>query len=155
MKQFGKHLVMAVTIILLVAGSAFAADVALWGSTTCQKRFLEPGAKALQAATGVKIKVFGVGTGKGMVALLDGKTNVSITSNNLEGTIKSTQKVLKKDGKPAAKIPENIQFHEITKDIIVPIVNKSNPVASLTWAQLAGLNTGKITNWKDVGGNDE
>ncbi len=154
MKKFGKQLVMAVTILVLSVGSTFAADVALWGSTTCQKRFLEPGAKALQAATGVKIKVFGVGTGKGMVALLDGKTNVSITSNNLEGTIKSTQKVLKKDGRPAATIPENLQFHEITKDIIVPIVNKANPVESLSWAQLADLNTGKITNWKDVGGSD-
>lgn len=154
MRQFGKQLVLGVTILVLAAGSAFAADVALWGSTTCQKRFLEPGAKALEDATGVKIKVFGVGTGKGMNALLGGKTNVAITSNNLEGTIKSAQKVLKKEGKPAAQIPDNLQFHEITKDIIVPIVNKDNPVKSLTWTQLADLNTGKITNWKAVGGND-
>ncbi len=153
MKKFGKQMVLAVVIVMLAVGSSFAGDVALWGSTTCQKRFLEPGAKALQAATGVKIKVFGVGTGKGMVALLDGKTDVAITSNNLEGTIQSTQKVLKKDGKPEAQIPENIQFHEITKDLIVAIVNKDNPVDSLTWAQLSNLNTGKITNWKDVGGN--
>jgi phosphate transport system substrate-binding protein len=153
MKQFTKKLALVV-LLVFTAGNVFAADVNLWGSTTCQKRFLEPGAKALQDATGIEIKVFGVGTGKGMVALLDGKTNVAITSNNLEGTIKSTQKVLKKDGKPEAVIPENIQFHEITKDIIVPIVNKSNPVESLTWAQLSDLNTGKVKNWKDVGGPD-
>lgn len=154
MKQFGKQLILAVTILTLAAGSAFAANVNLWGSTTCQKRFLEPGAKALQEATGVKIKVFGVGTGKGLIALLDGKTNVAITSNNLEGSIKSAQKVLKKAGKPAAEIPENLQFHEITIDVIVPIVNKNNPVESLTWTQLADLNTGKIKNWKEVGGAD-
>ena len=155
MKQFSKQLILAVTILVLAVGSTFAADVALWGSTTCQKRFLEPGAKALQEATGIKTKVFGVGSGKGLLALLDGKTNVAITSNNLEGTIKSAQKVLKKDGKSATQIPDNLQFHEITLDLIVPIINKNNPVESLTWTQLADLNTGKIKNWKDVGGNDE
>jgi len=154
MKQFGKHLVLIVAALMLIVSNSFAADVNLWGSTTCQKRFLEPGAKALEAATGVSTKVFGVGTGKGLVALLEGKTNVAITSNNLEGTLKSAQKVLKKDGKPAAQIPENIQFHQITEDLIVPIVNKENSVESLSWAQLADLNTGKITNWKDVGGPD-
>ena len=154
MKQLCKQLVLVTAMFCLATGSALAADVALWGSTTCQKRFLEPGAKALKEATGVNIKVFGVGTGKGMIALLDGKTNVAITSNNMEGTLKSAQKVRKKAGKPAVEIPDNLQFHEITIDIIVPIVNKANPVESLTWAQLAGLNTGTITNWKEVGGND-
>jgi phosphate transport system substrate-binding protein len=145
---------MTITLLVFMVTGA-AADVALWGSTTCQKRFLEPGAKALQETTGVKTKVFGVGSGKGLLALLGGKTNVAITSNNLEGTIKSAQKVLKKEGKPAVQIPEDLQFHEITKDVIVPIVNKDNPVASLTWAQLADLNTGKVSNWKDVGGADQ
>lgn len=153
MKHLAKKIALFV-LLVFITGNVFAAEVALWGSTTCQKRFLEPGAKALEDATGVKIKVFGVGTGKGMVALFDGKTNVAITSNDLEGTIKSTQKVLKKDGRPEAAIPGNIQFHEITKDIIVPIVNKDNTVENLSWAQLSDLNTGKIKNWKDVGGPD-
>ncbi len=154
MKQFSKCLVLVFAALMLVVGNSMAADVNLWGSTTCQKRFLEPGAKALEAATGVSTKVFGVGTGKGLVALLEGKTNVAITSNNLEGSVNSAQKVLKKDGKPAAQIPDDLQFHKITEDIIVPIVNKDNPVTSLNWAQLADLNTGKVTNWKEVGGPD-
>ncbi|MDR2708782.1 MAG: phosphate ABC transporter substrate-binding protein, partial [Elusimicrobiota bacterium] len=35
------------------------------------------------------------------------------------------------------------------------IVNKNNPVTNLTRAQIADIYTGKITNWKDVGGKDE
>jgi len=38
--------------------------------------------------------------------------------------------------------------------VIVPILNKSNPVENLTWEQLAKLNTGEITNWNEVGGLD-
>jgi phosphate transport system substrate-binding protein len=154
MKRFGLQLSAFIMVMIFTVSVAIAGNVDLWGSTTCQKRFLEPGAKPLKDATGVDIKVFGVGTGKGMLALLDGKTNVAMTSNDLAGTIKSAKDVLKKEGKSEARIPANLQFHEITTDIIVPIVNKDNPVESLSWAQLADLNTGKITNWKDVGGSD-
>lgn len=154
MKRLGAKLVMSLVLLVLAVSTAIAADVALWGSTTCQKRFLEPGAKALKEATGIDTRVFGVGSGKGLLALLDGKTNVAITSNDLAGTISSAQKVLRKEGKPETKIPDNLKFHEITTDVIVPIVNKGNPVESLTWEQLSGLNTGKVTNWKEVGGPD-
>jgi phosphate transport system substrate-binding protein len=34
------------------------------------------------------------------------------------------------------------------------IINKQNPIASLTKEQLKGLHTGKIKNWKEVGGPD-
>ena len=147
-------LIVFFSLVLVGAFTAAAAEVHLWGSTTCQKRFLEPGAKALEEATGIKIKVFGVGTGKGMVALFQGKTNVALTSNVLEGSINSAQKVRKKAGQEPIDVPEGLQFHTITEDIIVPIVHKDNPVQSLTWEQLAKLNTGEITNWKEVGGTD-
>jgi phosphate transport system substrate-binding protein len=152
--KFLKNGLFALGLVFVLAIPAFAEEVALWGSTTCQKRFLEPGAEALEKATGVTIKVFGVGTGKGMLALFEGKTNVAISSNTLEESIQSAQKVLKKDGKPEMAIPENMQFHIITEDVIVPIVNAANPVNELTWAQLADLNTGTVTNWQGVGGPD-
>jgi phosphate transport system substrate-binding protein len=147
-------LIIALGIVLVSAFAVSAAQVRFWGSTTCQKRFLEPGAKAVKEATGVDIKVYGVGTGKGMIALLEGKTNAAISSNTLEDSIKSAQKVRKKAGKPSVEVPEGLQYHKITEDVIVPVVHKDNPVSQLSWEQLAALNTGKIKNWKDVGGTD-
>ena len=149
-----KALLLSGCFLFLSAVGAQAADeVQLWGSTTCQKRFLEPGAPALEKATGIKIKVMGVGTGKGMLALFEGKTKVALASETLEDAVASAQKAAKEAGSEA-KAPDGLQFHEITRDVIVPIVNKENPVTSLTWAQLSDLNTGKVTNWKDVGGPD-
>lgn len=154
-KFFAKAMILSASFLFLSATGATAADeVQLWGSTTCQKRFLEPGAAALEKATGVKIKVFGVGTGKGMVALFEGKAPVAISSNTLEESVASAAKALKEEGKPEIAPPAGLQFHEITKDVIVPIVNKENPVEALTWPQLSDLYTGKVTNWKDVGGPD-
>lgn len=150
--MFSKWLTLSLLLTLFAALPAMAANVALWGSTTCQKRFLEPGAKALEETTSVKTKVFGVGTGKGMLALIEGKSVVAIASNTLEGAINSAQKVRKKAGKAPVEIPANLQFHQITEDVIVPIVNSGNSVDSLSWEQLAKLNTGEITNWSQVGG---
>ena len=42
----------------------------------------------------------------------------------------------------------------IGRDALVFIVNEENPVKSLTRQQLKDIYAGKITNWKDVGGDD-
>ncbi len=128
--------------------------VKVWGSTTCQKRILEPGADALKSATGLELKVYGVGTGKGMLALFSGKADVAASSNSLEESIKIAQKLLVAKGLDSKTVPENLQYHTISKDEIVPIVHQSNPLQKLSWEQLSNLNTGKITNWKELGGPD-
>lgn len=152
MKRLNYFTLMIILIVGL-AGTIYAEQIKVWGSTTCQKRFLEPGAEALKDATGIDVKVLGVGTGKGMMALFEGKAFVAAASATLESAIKSAKKVAKKTGKNAV-VPDNLQFHEITKDVIVPIVHKDNPVTSLTWEQLKDINTGKIKNWKEIGGFD-
>jgi len=43
----------------------------------------------------------------------------------------------------------------VAKEGFVFIVHKDNPVESLTQKQLRDIYSGKITNWKEVGGNDE
>lgn len=52
---------------------------------------------------------------------------------------------------------ENVELEglPILNDGFVFFVNKSNPVDSLTIEQLHDIYAGKITNWKEVGGNDE
>ena len=42
----------------------------------------------------------------------------------------------------------------IASDALIFIVNPNNPVTSLTSEQIQDIYTGKITNWKEVGGND-
>lgn len=42
----------------------------------------------------------------------------------------------------------------IGRDALVFIVNENNPIQSLTRQQLKDIYAGKITNWKDVGGDD-
>jgi len=45
--------------------------------------------------------------------------------------------------------------HAIAMDGVCVIVHPSNPVSALTKAQVRDIYTGKITNWKDLGGADQ
>lgn len=53
------------------------------------------------------------------------------------------------------EIATPITAQAIGNDALVFIVNENNPVESLTIDELIKIYTGEITNWKEVGGNDE
>lgn len=134
----------ALSLIFSLA-PGFAGEITLSGSTTVQKRILEPAADAIEAATGVKVKVRGTSSGKGFKRILKGKTNASIASSPLTSLLSKNK--LEDDG--------TYQEHVITRDVIVPIVHNDNPVSELSFSQLSDINTGKIKNWSEVGGSDK
>jgi len=51
-------------------------------------------------------------------------------------------------------IYNKMDVREIGLDALVFIVNEDNPVQSLTADQVRGIYSGKITNWREVGGAD-
>ena len=55
----------------------------------------------------------------------------------------------------AADAGVEFEFTPFLNGAFVFFVNKDNPVKSLTIEQLHDIYAGKITNWKDVGGDDE
>lgn len=90
------------------------------------------------------IMVTGGGSGVGISALLSGTTDIAQASRSL----KLDEKMKLNDAGKAFK--ETI----IAYDALAVIVHPSNKVAQLTREQLEGIFTGKITNWKQVGGDD-
>jgi len=141
-------------IAALLAAAAMgvqAETLEVSGATTVQKRILEPGAAALQSATGVELKIYGPGTGKGMLALIEGKVPVAAAGESLEDAIQSAKKAAAEMGK-SVTVPANLVYHEVATDNIVFVVHETNPVKSLSKDQVKSLFTGKVTNWKDVRG---
>ena len=140
-------------IVSFLSTTAFAVTLEVPGSTTVQTRILEPGASALKAKTGIEVKMLPTGSGKGLLQLAEGKATVSAASEVLEEVIASAKKAAAETQKTVS-MPNDLMFHELASDEVVFIVNKDNPVSSLTKAQLKDLHTGKIANWKEVGGAD-
>ena len=64
--------------------------------------------------------------------------------------------VFAKEKLPEAKVAELVD-HKVAVTVMAPVVSKEigTNVKSLTKAQLQDIFTGKVTNWKDVGGPDE
>jgi len=92
----------------------------------------------------VAIAVTGGGTGTGLAALINGTVDIANASRKM------------KDDEIAQARANGIEPQEFTVaiDALAVLVHPSNPVDRLTIDQLADIFTGRITNWKDVGGND-
>lgn len=144
----------AVLFLSLPLAVVHAETLTFAGSTTVQKRLIEPGAEGVRSATGIDVKVQGIGTGKGMLALFDRKVPASLASESLQEAVSSGMKAARDLGMSMndMKIPRDLRFHELAQDKIVVIVNQTNRIKSLSREQLSDINTGKIRNWSQVGG---
>ena len=98
----------------------------------------------MKANKTAKITVTGGGSGVGLAALVDNTTDIAMSSRK----IKMDEKMKLQDAGRAYK--ETI----VGYDALSVIVNPSNKVSQLTREQLEGIFTGKIKNWKEVGGDD-
>jgi phosphate transport system substrate-binding protein len=94
---------------------------------------------------GVIIQVTGGGSGIGIAALINGATDICNSS-----------RPMKPSEREKLKARYNSLGVEIksAKDALIIFVNESNSVKELSLEQLRGIYTGKIKNWKEVGGAD-
>jgi phosphate transport system substrate-binding protein len=91
-----------------------------------------------------KLTVTGGGSGVGISALIEGTTDLAQSSRKIKFDEK---KKLQESGKT---VKEVIAAY----DALAVVVHPENKVNNLTREQLEGIFTGKIKNWKDVGGDD-
>ena len=90
------------------------------------------------------VSVTGGGSGVGLSALLAGTTDIAQASRKIKFDEKQK---LQEGGKTAKEII-------IAYDALAVIVNPTNKIVNLTREQLEGIFTGKIKNWKELGGED-
>ena len=91
------------------------------------------------------IQVTGGGSGVGLSALINGSTDIATSSRPLKQS--ELEKIKARYGTLGIEIA-------CAKDGITIYFNKANPVNELSLKQLSDIYSGKITNWKEVGGND-
>lgn len=142
-------LAVAAAGLALWATPAAAAQVRLRGATTVIDRVVNPHRDAVEKATGYTLDVVGNATGKGLVDLQEGRADAALVSEPMDIAAVAAAAAGK------AIDPSRLQFHVVANDSIVFVVHPSNPVTSLTWEQLRGIHTGKIRNWREVGGKDQ
>lgn len=90
------------------------------------------------------VLVSGGGSGIGIAALIDGSTDIAMSARLINSEEKTELDLKKK----------NLAKVTICRDALAVIVNPKNKVEKLTLEQLEGIFTGRIRNWKEVGGTD-
>lgn len=113
--------------------------VTLAGSTSMQKLCEAMIESFEEVYPDITVTAEYTGSGAGLEALAGGKTDIGNASRSL------------KDGEKQSGAVENI----VAIDGIAVITHKDSVVSDLTAQQLTDIYTGKITNWKDLGGGDE
>jgi len=133
---------------LLFGGSARADEIKVeGGATTISSVFLTV-QSMFEAETGHTMSVVQSTAVAGMIALEAGKVDIAAAAHPLEDLLAAAAKegvVIDKSTLVATPIEENR---------LIAIVHKSNAVKRLSKEQLKDIFTGKVGNWKEVGGSD-
>ncbi len=92
----------------------------------------------------IRISVTGGGSGTGIAALINGTVDIANASRKISEDEKKQAQ---------GKGIQPVEF-VIARDAIAVIVNPENPVSELTLQQISDIYSGKIGNWKEIGGDD-
>jgi phosphate transport system substrate-binding protein len=136
---------MVIAAVALMSGVSFAeSSIVIKGSTTVLPIAQGTLEAFMKQNPGVQMSLSGGGSGEGIKALIDKTANIGNSSRE----IKKEELALaeSKGVKPVA--------HVVAYDAIIPVVHPKNKVSNLTIEQLNQIYQGKITNWKEVGGDD-
>ena len=113
--------------------------VSVVGSTTVQPVAQSIADEFASVEPGISVEVQGVGSSAGIKAAIDGTADIGASSRELKEEEKAT----------------GITEHVLAYDGIAVVVNTANPVKDLDSETVKKIFEGEITNWKEVGGNDE
>ena len=114
-------------------------DLTLNGSTSMAKVCQALGEAFMAKYPDVTVTKSGNGSGDAPEAVNSGTALIGDLSRNLKDE----------------ENPDQFEINQIAIDGIAIAVNKDNPVTELTSEQITQIFTGEITNWKDLGGNDQ
>jgi phosphate transport system substrate-binding protein len=145
----------AISLTLLVAGCACqhssspngtsaAEAIENKGSDTLVNLALKWAEVYMQEHPDVRLSVTGGGSGTGIAAMINGTVDIANAS-----------RAMKQEEIEAAEANgiTPVEF-TVARDAIAVVVHPSNPADGLTLQQISDIYTGKIDNWRQVGGED-
>ena len=113
-----------------------AARLLLTGSTTMAPLLVEVAKRFQSLHPGIRIEVQMGGSGRGISDARQGKAEIGMVSRAL------------------GESEHDLYSIPIARDGVAVIVHKDNPIKALSDRQLLDIYSGKIANWRQVGGRD-
>lgn len=135
----------ALALIVLAGPLAAQKAVTVKGSDTMVIMNAQLAESFMKKNPNVQMQVTGGGSGVGLAALINGTTEIAASSRSIKTS--EIDKLKQRFATRGVGVP-------IARDGLAVYLHTSNPVQELTLSQLREIYTGKITNWKQVGGKD-
>jgi phosphate transport system substrate-binding protein len=143
-----KGLLKALIMVLVCSGVSWADDIKVEGGGTSIATIFQPIKSRFEKYHGHTLSIVQSTAVKGLIALHDGRVDIAAGAHPLEDLIAGA-------AKNGVKIdPSEFFVTAMEGNRLVVIGNQANGVTRLTKEQLKGIFTGKIRNWKEVGGRD-
>lgn len=143
---------MMAAVVFCVAGFAsagFCEDVTVGGGGASISAVFAPVKAPYEKTTGNTLLILQSSPKDGLVDLLKGKIELATGAVPLDSMIAGAEK----DG---VKVDRGaLVTQEIAQNRTAVFVHPSNKASKLSKDQLKGIFTGKIANWKEVGGDDK
>jgi len=148
MKRVALGSALLLTVVMLAGcggGQRSAQNLTIKGSDTMVilgQRWAE---NYMETNAGATVQVTGGGSGTGIAALINGTTDICQASRSMKDA--EREQLQERYGSPGHEIV-------VAKDGLAVYLSEDNPVSELTIDELHKIYTGKIKNWKQVGGAD-
>jgi len=136
-------------MLFLTETISFAADIKVGGGGAACNGFFIPAAESFKAETGVAMKVMPSTPGLGLIELHAGIVELATAAVPLSDMLRGAAI------NGITLEPSSFMVHEIGINKTLVFTHNSNKVKTLSKEQLKDIFTGKITNWKQVGGADQ
>lgn len=140
----------AFAFLMFVLSSPAWADVKVHGSTTVAFALMKLHKAEIEQLAGVEITVLPSSSTHGLADLVEGRADIVMLTEPLEATAVATN-----TKQPGLINPADYIGRHVGDAFVQFIVHPSNPIQKLTRAQLAGLYSGEIKNWSEIGGNNQ
>jgi phosphate transport system substrate-binding protein len=145
-KSFKLAIIAAVLGVITFAFAAAPERITVKGSDTLVILAQKWAEVYMKSNANVNIQVTGGGSGVGISALINGATDICNASRPMKTTEKEKLK--------ARYITLGVEV-KCAKDGITIYLNPANKVKELSIKQLGQIYRGEITNWKEVGGDNQ
>jgi phosphate transport system substrate-binding protein len=141
-------LILTIVLVASGAGTARSDNLVLQGSSTFSTAVALPFESAVEAQTGHHLEIIRNRSNLGLLALFEHKADLAMISTILEREVEIL-------GRSNPGLPiQRLKAFEIARTRAALVIHPDNPVHTARLQDIGKILTGKISNWKQLGGPD-
>src|SRR4051812_372821 len=143
-------LTMAGILAALPPAVAGAAEVRVNGATTVAFGLMKPQQRTIEQLSNTQLSILPSSTTHGLMDLAKGTADIAMLAEPLDSAAEAVNRKM-----PGMIVVSDYVGRHVGDAFVQFIVHPVNPLRSLSRGQLAGLYSGAIKNWSEIGGSDQ